>query len=114
MHLHPAILFISTAPIASVCFGQDKNAQTLGGRGTINIKTNGAADALRELQSLRLTDKLLGQQGQVQLAYARTKKRPGEVRTEASLQGMTQVEAYDGKDGWKVSPFFGRAFGLLG
>lgn len=36
------------------------------------------------------------------------KKRPDEVRTEASLQGMTQIEAYDGKDGWRVSPFFGR------
>jgi len=36
------------------------------------------------------------------------KKRPDDVRTEASLQGMTQIEAYDGKEGWRVSPFFGR------
>ena len=48
------------------------------------------------------------QQGQIELGYLQTKKRPDEVRTEASLQGMTQIEAYDGKDGWKVSPFFGR------
>ena len=75
MHLHPAILFISTAVIASVCFAQDKNAPTLGGLVSKNIEAKGGA---------------------------------------ASLQGMTQVEAYDGKDGWKVSPFFGRAFGSLG
>jgi hypothetical protein len=48
------------------------------------------------------------QQGQIELGYLQTKKRPDEVRTEASLQGMTQIEAYDGKEGWKVSPFFGR------
>jgi len=51
---------------------------------------------------------MLVNQGKIQLAYLQTKKRPGEVRTEASLQGMTQVDAYDGKEGWKVSPFFGR------
>jgi hypothetical protein len=42
------------------------------------------------------------------LAYMQIKKRPDESRTEASLQGMTQIEAYDGKEGWRVSPFFGR------
>ena len=46
--------------------------------------------------------------GVIELGYLQTKKRPDEVRTEASLQGMTQIEAYDGKDGWRVSPFFGR------
>ena len=47
-------------------------------------------------------------QGRIAFGYLQTKKRPDEVRTEASLQGMTQIEAYDGKDGWRVSPFFGR------
>jgi hypothetical protein len=30
------------------------------------------------------------------------------VRTEATLQGMTAVQAFDGKEGWKISPFRGR------
>jgi hypothetical protein len=51
---------------------------------------------------------MLVQEGQIQLAFMQVKKRPDDVRTEASLQGMTQIEAYDGKEGWKVSPFFGR------
>src|SRR5205814_1619251 len=64
---------------------------------------------LNNLQTLRSTGKLLlPVQGQIELGYLQTKKRPDEVRTEASLQGMTQIEAYDGKEGWKVSPFFGR------
>jgi hypothetical protein len=37
-----------------------------------------------------------------------TRKRPDSIREEASLQGLTQVEAYDGKDGWKIDPFGGR------
>lgn len=73
-----------------------------------NIEAKGGSDALRALQSLRLTGKLLVNQGQVEFAYVQTKKRPGEVRTDATLQGMTVVQAYDGAQGWKVSPFGGR------
>ena len=74
-----------------------------------NIEAKGGAPALNNLQTLRATGKLLVQvQGQIELGYVQIKKRPDEVRTEASLQGMTQIEGYDGKEGWKVSPFFGR------
>ena len=73
-----------------------------------NIEAKGGAAAINAVKSLRLTGKLLVNNGQMQLAYAQTKKRPGEVRTEATLQGMTLVQAYDGKDGWKISPFQGR------
>ena len=30
------------------------------------------------------------------------------MRSELTLQGMTMVQAYDGKEGWKISPFQGR------
>jgi hypothetical protein len=73
-----------------------------------NIEAKGGASAISGIKSLRLTGKMLVNNGQMQLAYAQTKKRPGEVRTEATLQGMTLIQAYDGKDGWKVSPFQGR------
>jgi hypothetical protein len=73
-----------------------------------NIDAKGGAAAIKAVQSLRLTGKLLVNQGQVQLAYVQTKKQPGEVRTEATLQDMTAIQAYDGKEGWKVSPFQGR------
>jgi hypothetical protein len=108
MHLHSTILFVSTALIASVGFAQDKNAPILDELVSKNIEAKGGADALRALQSLTLTGKMLVQQGQIQLKYMQTKKRPAEIRTEVTLQGMTQVEAYDGKEGWKISPFQGR------
>jgi hypothetical protein len=74
-----------------------------------NIEAKGGATALNKLQTLRTSGKLLVPiQGQIELGYVQIKKEPDEVRTEASLQGMTQIQAYDGKEGWKVSPFFGR------
>jgi len=108
MHLRFVIALISAALMAPAVLAQGKNASTLDELVTKNIEAKGGADALRALQSLRLTGKLLVDQGQIELAYVQMKKRPGEVRTEGTLQGMTQIEAYDGKEGWKISPFQGR------
>src|SRR6266704_4577234 len=102
------ISFISTALIASAGFAQDKNQPTVDELVSKNVEAKGGAEALHALQSLRLSGKMLVQQGQVQRAYLQTKKRPADVRTEETLQGMTQVVAYDGKEGWKISPFQGR------
>ena len=109
MQLRFIISLILAGLIAPEIFAQDKNQQTVDELVAKNIEAKGGATALHDLQSLRLTGKLLVQIGaQIELAYLQVKKRPDDVRTEASLQGMTQIEAYDGKEGWKVSPFFGR------
>ena len=108
MSLHFAIILISATLIAPAGFTQEQKPPTLDELVAKNIEAKGGADALRALQSLKLTGKMLVQQGQIELAYDQTKKRPGEVRTEATLQGMTLVHAYDGKEGWKISPFGGR------
>ena len=109
MHLRFVISLIFAALIASEIFAQNKSQPTVDELVAKNIEAKGGATALHDLQSLRLTGKLLVQFGaQIELAYLQIKKRADEVRTEASLQGMTQIQAYDGKDGWTVSPFFGR------
>jgi hypothetical protein len=108
MQSRSLICLIFAALITPGVFGQDTNQPTVDELIVKNIEAKGGASALRDLQTLRLTGKMLVQQGQIQLAYLQVKKRPDEVRSEASLQGMTQIEAYDGKEGWRVSPFFGR------
>lgn len=108
IHLRLVILLLSAAVVAPEGFAQDQNATTAEELVSKNIEAKGGADALHALQSLKLTGKMLVQQGQIQLAYVQTKKRPGEVRTDATIQGMTVVEAYDGKEGWKISPLQGR------
>ena len=109
MSLRFLIPFVSAALLASALFAQDKNQPTVDELVAKNIEAKGGAPALNSLQTLRTTGKLLVPiQGQIELSYLQINKQPDEVRTEASLQGMTQIQAYDGKEGWKVSPFFGR------
>lgn len=108
MRLRFVISLVTIALVAPAVFAQDKNAPTVDELVSKNVEAKGGAAALQALQSLRLAGKMLVNQGQIELAYLQIKKRPDEVRTDASLQGMTQIEAYDGKEGWKVSPFFGR------
>ena len=108
MHLRLVICLVSAVLTVQAGFAQDENQQTVDQLVSKNIEAKGGADALNALQTLRLSGKMLVRQGQIELVCLQTKKRPDEVRNEASLQGMTQIEASDGKEGWKVSPFFGR------
>ncbi len=73
-----------------------------------NIEAHGGMAAIRSMQSLKLTGQLLFNQGQMKMAMTQIFKRPMQVRMEATLQGMTQIQAYDGKSGWQINPFGGR------
>jgi hypothetical protein len=73
-----------------------------------NIEAKGGAAAIKSLRSLRRSGKLLVNQGQFELAFVQMYKMPGDVREEASIQGLTQVQVYDGKEGWQINPFQGR------
>lgn len=73
-----------------------------------NIEAHGGMEAIHALQTVKFTGKLLVNHGQLQMAYEQMKKRPESVREEFTLQGMTAVQAYNGEDGWKISPFQGR------
>lgn len=73
-----------------------------------NIEAKGGAEAVHALETVKFTGKVLVNQGQLQMAYSETKKRPGSVREEFTLQGMTAVQSYNGEDGWKIMPFQGR------
>ena len=108
MHLRLIISLVVVTFIAPGVFAQNKGPPTVDELVAKNIEAKGGATAVHDLQTLRLTGKMLVQEGQIQLTFMQIKKRPDEARTEASLQGMTQIEAYDGKEGWRVSPFFGR------
>lgn len=73
-----------------------------------NTEAKGGAQALAAVTSLRLQGKMLVNNGRMELGYVQIKKRPGEIREETTLQGMTEIDAYDGAQGWKISPFGGR------
>ncbi|MDQ3115217.1 MAG: hypothetical protein M3Q86_01160 [Verrucomicrobiota bacterium] len=73
-----------------------------------NIEARGGAAALEAIKAIRFEGRLLANQGQLELKYTETKKRPGKLRTDAILQGMTLVQAYNGTSGWKIYPLQGR------
>ncbi|HET9623899.1 MAG TPA: hypothetical protein VFP84_21150 [Kofleriaceae bacterium] len=75
-----------------------------------NLAARGGEAKLRALRSLRFTGKVIfgGGDFSLEAAWGQVQARPGQMRTEVTLQGLTQVAAFDGRDGWTVSPFGGR------
>jgi hypothetical protein len=108
MELRFAILLVLASLIAPALDAQELKPLTVDALVAKNIEAKGGIDALHAVRSLQLKGKMLVNQGQIELTYTQTKKRPGQVRAEATLQGMTLVQAYDGTQGWKISPFGGR------
>jgi hypothetical protein len=108
MYLRFAVILFAGALISRATLAQSPPPPTLETLVAKNVEAKGGADAIKALQSVRLSGKMLVNEGQIEFTYTQIKKRPGEVRTELTLQGMTVIQAYDGKEGWKVSPFQGR------
>jgi hypothetical protein len=108
MYSRLTIVSIASALAVTAVCAQYKPQLTVDELVAKNVAAKGGADALRALQSVRFTGRMLVNEGQMQFAYVETKKRPGEVRSEVTLQGMTASEAYDGEQGWRISPFQGR------
>jgi photosystem II stability/assembly factor-like uncharacterized protein len=75
-----------------------------------NIAARGGAARLQAMRSLRLTGKAIfgGDDSSIEARWAQVVKKPGLIRSEVSLQGLTAVNAWDGKEGWSVQPFSGR------
>ena len=71
------------------------------------IKTVGGMDKIQAVQTLRRAGTFNGGGG-FEAAVLQENKRPNKVREEFSLQGMTGVNAYDGKAGWKIEPWQGK------
>jgi Outer membrane lipoprotein-sorting protein len=71
-----------------------------------NIRARGGLEKIKAIRSVRASSKL--SQGSFRAAYVQENKRPDRVREETIIQGLAQVQAYDGKVGWQISPFGGR------
>jgi hypothetical protein len=73
-----------------------------------NVQARGGIDKLHRIESLRLTGKMLVNGDAIKLGVVTIIKRPQSIRYEAELQGLTQVQAYDGTQAWQINPFQGR------
>lgn len=72
-----------------------------------SIAARGGMDKLQAIKTLKLQGQVIANGG-FKLAYTELAKRPDKLRTESSVQGLTQVQAWDGQRGWSIQPFGGR------
>lgn len=72
-----------------------------------NLVARGGVDKIHAIKTLKTSGTLrFGEQ--FELAFTQFQKAPESVRSEASLQGLTAVQAWDGRQAWQISPFQGR------
>lgn len=71
-----------------------------------NIEARGGLKRLKAIKTVRSSGEFGA--GGFRAAFVQENKRPGKVREEQTIQGMTAIDAYDGKIAWRVSPFEGR------
>lgn len=72
-----------------------------------NLEARGGAAKIAAIKTLKSEGKMrFG--GQFELGFVQYQKAPASSRTEASIQGLTAVQAWDGKEAWQISPFQGR------
>lgn len=93
--------------LAGLALGAPLPAQTADDIIAKYVKTVGGMEKIQAITSLRRTGKFTGSGG-FEAAVVQENKRPNKVREEFSLQGMTGVNAYDGKTGWKIEPWQGK------
>ena len=71
------------------------------------VTTVGGMEKIQAVTTLRRTGKFTGGGG-FEANVVQESKRPNKVRQEFLFQGMTGVNAYDGKTGWKIEPWQGK------
>ena len=71
------------------------------------IQAQGGMEKIKSLNTTRMTGKMVMSQG-MEAPFVMMQKRPRQSRIEFTFQGMTGVQAYDGKNGWQMMPFMGK------
>src|SRR6266403_3766853 len=75
------------------------------------VEARGGAEKLAAPQTLKVTGRGFfggGDDFSITAQFAQLLERPNQIRREITLQGLTAIDAYDGKESWSVDPFQGR------
>jgi len=62
-------------------------------------------DAVLKVNTMKVTGKLV--QAGLEIPFIQMTARPSGLRVEATLQGLTLIQTYNGKEGWNINPFAG-------
>jgi len=72
-----------------------------------NLEARGGADKLKNVQTLKMTGKMMVGPG-IEAPFTIEMKRPRRMRFEIVVQGMTIVQTVDGDTGWTIQPMMGK------
>ena len=72
-----------------------------------NVKARGGIDKIKSVQTIRSTATMTMGPG-MEAPGSMTVKRPDMARLEFTVQGLTAIQAYDGKNAWQIMPFMGK------
>ncbi len=72
-----------------------------------NIQARGGMDKLKRVQSIKSTATMAMGPG-MEAPGVLIQKRGNLARLEFTIQGLTAIQAYDGKNAWQVMPFMGK------
>jgi hypothetical protein len=92
--------------VVALCACGALQAQTADELIAKNIAARGGLDQIKAITSLRSTGRV---EVQGLVIEATSEQKPDNlVRQSITIQGMTQVQAWDGAIGWQINPFQGR------
>lgn len=92
--------------LAMLCCAALASAQTAEELVAKNLQAKGGIEKIKAIKSLRLRGKL--QQDGFVAQVGEDAKAPDLMKQIFTIQGMSEIQAYDGSSGWKISPFEGR------
>lgn len=93
--------------IATVVMASPLAAQTADEIIAKNIQARGGMEKLKAVKTIKYTGKAVVGPG-LEAPAVMEQKRPNRMRLEITIQGLTLVQAYDGKTGWVIMPFQGK------
>jgi outer membrane lipoprotein-sorting protein len=96
------------ATLASLAWTASASALTADEIIARNVAARGGAAQLKALTSLRRVGHVVTPGANIELSIMQLSRRPDQFRQEQTLQGLTQIRAWDGREGWQVRPFEGR------
>lgn len=72
-----------------------------------NVQARGGMDKIKSVKTIRSSGTMTMGPG-MEAPGSLIQKRPDMARLEFTVQGLTAVQAYDGKDAWQIMPFMGK------
>ncbi len=83
------------------------SAQTVDDIIAKNVQARGGLGKIKSVQTIRSTG-TMSMGGGMEAPGMMIQKRPDMARLEFTVQGLTAVQAYDGKTAWQIMPFMGK------